>query len=99
MLCRGGVGARAVLAGAPGPVGGGLSPHQPGPVTLSLAFLTRLRMGALGTAVVPPHRTVWLATSGTGLKSHLLVLSIPQVYRRLWGPTGKSRGAPGKGWA
>lgn len=57
----------------PRPGGGGLAPYQPWPVTLFLAFLIRLRMGALDMAAVPTHRTAWLPTLGEGLNSHILL--------------------------
>lgn len=90
---------RAGLTGARGPVEGDFLPSSPGPVTLLLAFLIRLRMGALALAAAPTHRTVH-PTLGTGLKISSfsrLPTPPPQVYRRSWGLTaGKSRGVPGQ---
>lgn len=92
---------RAGLAGARGPVEGDFLPISPGPVILLLAFLIRLRMGALALAAVPtqscsPH-------PGDRPENHILLLSPtppPQVYRKSWGLTaGKSWGVLGKAQA
>lgn len=68
----------------PRPRGGGLSSHQPRPVTLFLAFLIRLRMGALDMAAVPTHRTGCLPTLRTGLKTTSFQGSLPARCRRSW---------------
>lgn len=102
MLCRGGVGVRAALAGAPRALlRGDFLPISPGLSHSLWLFSSDSGWGPWLWRLFPTHRT-GSSHPGDRPENHILFLFSPhlsphQVYGRSWGLTaGKSRGVPGQ---